>query len=108
MFNGKLRLFIGSWLLISAMIPALQNPINMMVVGFITAVFCFNSNMLRQALVTGILGMWLIICGLSYFVISSTSHLVIPANFIIVGFISLGIEIWTMRQNSKKTVIETT
>ena len=87
MFNGKLRLFIGSWLLFSALTPTLQNPINMMIIGFITALFCFNSNRLRQALVTGVLGMWLILCSLSYFVISSTNHFVIPANFI--GFFSM-------------------
>lgn len=108
MWPCRVKIIIGSWLIISGLIPVLQHPINFMAVGFFTAICCFKSGKLWQATITGILGLWIFLCGLSYYIISSALHLVVPANFIIVGIAILVLGIWAMIQQSKKTEAKTT
>jgi hypothetical protein len=102
MWPCRVKIIIGTWLVISGFIPVLQSPINFLVVGFFTAICCFKSGKLWQATITGILGLWIFLCGLSYYIISSALHVVVPANFIIVGIAILVLGIWAMMKQSKK------
>lgn len=83
LYHGWIKLILGMWLIISGLISYLTSPINMMIAGFAASLCCFASYKLWQAVVTGSLGLWLFLCGLSYHFIHT--HLVTPINFFIVG-----------------------
>ena len=85
MYHGWVKLIFGVWLIISGLISYLTSPINMMIIGFAGAVFCFSSYKMWQAMATGILGLWLFFCGLSFLL--AHTHLVTSTNFITVGII---------------------
>ena len=107
MWQGVVKLIIGAWLIISGLIAALQSPLNLLIVGFVTAVCCFQSAKIWQATVTGILGIWLFISGLSYFVLGSGHGLIAAWNFLIIGIIILVLGIWLLVKPSKESVTQT-
>ncbi len=83
MCHSWIKLIMGLWLILSGLVSPLVSPINMIIIGFIAGVCCFRSYKLWQAFATGILGLWLFMCGLSFTYMYT--HLVTPVNFIIVG-----------------------
>ncbi len=107
MWQGRVELIIGVWLIISGFVMALQSPLNLLIVGFITAVCCFNSYKLWQATVTGILGIWLFISGLSYFVMGTGHGLITTLNFLIIGIIILIMAIWLLVKPPKESETQT-
>jgi uncharacterized membrane protein HdeD (DUF308 family) len=107
MWQGVVKLIIGAWLIISGLITALQSPLNLLIVGFVTAICCFQSAKIWQATVTGILGIWLFISGLSYFVLGSGHGLIAAWNFLIIGIIILILGIWLLVKPSKESVTQT-
>lgn len=108
MWQGLVKLIIGSWLIISGLIGALQSPLNLLIVGFVTAICCFQSTKIWQATVTGILGIWLFISGLSYFVLGAGPGLIAAWNFLIIGIIILILGIWLLVKPSKISGTQTT
>jgi hypothetical protein len=91
MCNSWMKLLMGLWLIFSGFVSPLRTPENMIIVGFILTICCFRSYALWQAFITGILGIWLFMSGITYLFVHT--HLVIPVNFLIVGIsiIILGI-----------------
>lgn len=87
MWHGRVKLLLGIWLIISGFLSPLQIPLNMVVVGFIGALCCFNSYRIWQAAATGIVGLWLFLSGLHDWVQFEPRILVTPQNFYISGFI---------------------
>ncbi|MBN2364617.1 MAG: hypothetical protein EH225_00570 [Calditrichaeota bacterium] len=86
MWQGRVKLIIGVWLIISGLVLSLQSPWNLLITGFIIAICCFKSYKLWEASVTGILGLWLFISGLSTLLMGGHA-LVSSWNFLITGLL---------------------
>jgi hypothetical protein len=87
MWHGSIKGFVGIWLIISAIFPPLQHPLNMLVTGFVVAICCFSSQRLWQAITTGIVGVSLFLSGLHDLTGASPKVLVTQMNFLISGLL---------------------
>jgi len=96
MWQGWINLILGAWLIISAFVPSLQTPANLIIVGILAAVFGFWTYKNWQGDIAGILGIWMFLSGIWW-------NLLSPANFIIVGLL-LGIcSVWEGLVHPKPT-----
>ena len=86
MWHGRIKLIIGVWLIISGFITPLQNPVNLMIIGFIASMCCFRSYRFWQAGATGIVGMWLFYSGLIDLMYPG-DNLTVLTNFLISGLL---------------------
>jgi len=87
MWQGWTNLVLGVWLIISAFVPSLQTPANLIIVGILAAVFGFWTYKDWRGNVSGFLGIWSLLSGVWF-------NLISPVNFFIVGLL-LGISgIW--------------
>ena len=86
MWHGRIKLIIGVWLIISGFITPLQNPVNLMIIGFIAGMCCFRSYRFWQTGATGIVGMWLFYSGLVDLMYAG-NNLTVLANFLIPGLL---------------------
>jgi hypothetical protein len=86
MWYGRIKLAIGTWLILSGFISPLQNPINMVVIGFITVICCFNSYRIWQTAATGTIGLRLFFNGMHDVVSLSPRIMVSSMNFLFVWY----------------------
>ncbi|HHE38578.1 hypothetical protein B1H10_01240 [candidate division KSB1 bacterium 4484_188] len=107
MWHGRIKLVLGLWLVLSGVFSSFQSPINMMIVGFLAGVCCFRSYKLWQAAATGIIGLWLFLCGLSYLFSSMVVHLMTPENFIISGVLLSIFGLWCIIHHAKELTVKT-
>ncbi|MFZ0390687.1 MAG: hypothetical protein WAN36_09550 [Calditrichia bacterium] len=80
-------LITGVWLILSGIIPVLQSPINLILVGSFMAVCCFLSQKTWQILTIGIIGLWLFLSGMISVLGSAAVSLVASLNFLIIGML---------------------
>jgi len=102
MWHGRIKLAIGIWLILSGFISPLQNPINMVVIGFITALCCFSSYRVWQAAATGIVGLWLFLCGLHDIMSISPRIMVSSLNFSLSGIALSLLGLWCVVIHSRE------
>lgn len=88
MWQGWANLILGVWLIISGLITTLHQPINMIIVGILAAIFGFWAYKMWQQVVNGVLGIWIFLSGIAF-------NLVGPANFIIVGIVMGILGVWS-------------
>lgn len=105
MWHGRIKLFLGVWLIISGIVAPLQNPVNEIVVGFIVGICCFRSFRFWQAAATGFVGMWLFYSGLSDLIYVG-KNFAVPANFLICGLILTILGVLCVIIHSKERLTE--
>jgi hypothetical protein len=102
MWHGRIKLGIGIWLILSGFISPLHNPINMVFIGFVTAICCFNSYRIWQAAATGIVGLWLFLSGLHDIVSLSPRIMVNSLNFFFSGIALSLLGLWCVVIHSRE------
>ena len=98
MWQGKIQLIIGIWLILSGVVTLFQHPGNMLVIGFLLALCCFSSFKIWQAALVGVLGLWLFLCGLHDWMGISGKIMVSQLNFIFSGVLLSFAQPWRQLQ----------
>ncbi len=87
MWQGWINVVLGIWMIVSGLVPSLQTPVNLIIVGLLIAIMGFWTYKTWQGIVNGILGLWLFVSG-------AIIHLLAPVNFIIVGLVVALLALW--------------
>ncbi len=105
MWPGIAKIFLGIWMIFSALFDPLQSPYNLMVVGLMCSVCCFCSNSILLGLATGIIGFWLFSMGM-LFLLNAVSVLS-PVYFLVSGILLfiLGILYQILRIQQSKSAV---
>ncbi|GAB4379186.1 MAG: hypothetical protein Kow0042_28320 [Calditrichia bacterium] len=101
MWHGRIKLILGIWLIISAFLSPLKSPLNMMVIGFVGAICCFNSYRIWQAIATGLVSLNLFLSGLHDLIRFEPQVLASSANFLISGVILGILGMWCLFTHTK-------
>ncbi|MEJ2048604.1 MAG: hypothetical protein P8Y60_01950 [Calditrichota bacterium] len=102
MWQGRVKLVIGIWLILSGFVPVLRHPINMIVVGIFTAICCFSSYRIWQAVVIGVIGLWLFLSGMHDIASLSSRIMASSLNLFSTGIIILALAIWFIVVHSRQ------
>ncbi|MEJ2636743.1 MAG: hypothetical protein P8184_15800 [Calditrichia bacterium] len=88
MWQGWVSFVLGIWLFLSGLIPGLQAPSNMIIVGVLAAIFGFWNYKMWQGFAVGFLGIWVFLSGIAF---SFNTTL----NFILMGVLIFVLGIWS-------------
>jgi hypothetical protein len=80
MWHGWISLITGVWLIVSGIIPGLQDSVNLILFGLLAAIIGFFFLKGWEGTVNGILGVWLFISGF-------VSGLITAPNFLLIGIV---------------------